>query len=631
MQNGFTNPDLGSSGGGPGKDAPLWDLSSIYSAIAGEDFQRDWEKLQKEISRFEELAKGPGEAANPDKPVIWLKEAIACEGACTDLATTIASYLYCQFSTDTTNSPVMARMNALDALLIPMAPAKAAFRNQLARVAASLGISTDQEAKIPSDLEDAELYIRENLFLQTRQMSPAEEDLAADLARAGSDAWSRLQEQLSSTMTRPWDEKTAERKTVVELRSLAFSPDRETRKKAYQLELEAWKDMEVSFAGSLNGVKGFASTLNRRRGYEDSLEPSLSQNRISRKTLDALLRAMEESLPDFRRYFAAKASYLGLPSLSFYDLFAPLPGARAGSSLPDKDRDQPSTKVWTYQEASEFIVARFGEFSPDLAAFAAHAFDRNWIDARPRSGKVGGAYCTDLPLKKVCRILANFDGSFSSLTTLAHELGHGYHAWLLKDEPAHRRDYPMTLAETASIFCETIVFQGALRSSSAQEALQIREVLISESSQVIVDILSRFYFESEVFRIREERELSAEEFCRLMLDAQDKTYGDALNKEERHPYMWAVKGHYYRAELGFYNYPYAFGQLFGLGLYAQYLENPEGFPEKYRKVLLATGSMRAEAVCRQAGFDIETPDFWRKGISAIVEQIELFCKEANQS
>jgi pepF/M3 family oligoendopeptidase len=454
-------------------------------------------------------------------------------------------------------------------------------------------------------------------------MSGAEEALAADLGRAGGDAWERLQESVSSNLTVDWDggvarggsvdwtkeKKKSETKTVNELRAMAFDPNRETRERAFRAELAAWKSVELPIAAALNGVKGFSVILNRRRHYASNLEEARRAARVSEKTLSALTGAMEDSLPQFRSYLKTKARLLGLPKLAFFDLFAPVGG---------------SSKRWTFDEARAFIIEQFTSFSWDLGEFAEQAFNGSWIDAEMRRGKVGGAYCTSLPLAKESRILANFDGSFSSVTTLAHELGHGYHHHVLKDASAIHRDYPMTLAETASIFCEAVVFSKALETFPEEEKLSVLETFLQDSTQVIVDILSRYKFESMLFEARKSAEVSPEELCSFMEEAQKQTYGDGLDSENLHPYMWAVKPHYYRTGLAFYNFPYSFGQLFGLGLYAQYQQQPNSFPERYRALLELTGRAGAEKVTREAGFDIETKDFWKSGLDTIGNRIAEF-------
>jgi oligoendopeptidase F len=301
---------------------------------------------------------------------------------------------------------------------------------------------------------------------------------------------------------------------------------------------------------------------------------------------------------------------LGLPVCAFYDLFAPV-GKAAG-------------KTWAWEEATAFIAERFDGFDPGMGAFARHAASSSWIDAQGREGKVGGAYCTAFPLAGETRILCNFEGSFSSVTTVAHELGHAWHAELLKDLPRSRVSCPMTLAETASIFAETIVFEGALTQAGPEDRLSLIEGNLKDSCQVMVDILSRFYFERNLFDRRGQGELSPGELCELMKAAQEKTYGDGLDSRLLHPYMWAVKSHYYGADLAFYNYPYAFGLLFSLGLYARYQKEGPGFAAAYRELLRLTGQATVEEVARSAGFNLEGEEFWREGLSIIRRRVEDF-------
>ncbi|MFW6208716.1 MAG: M3 family oligoendopeptidase, partial [Spirochaetota bacterium] len=449
-------------------------------------------------------------------------------------------------------------------------------------------------------------FLDEQLFFQQHQMSVVEESLAADLMRSGGSAWSRLFQSVSSTASAEW---SGGRKTVTELRGLAFAADREVRRTAWQKELEAVEQVELPLAAALNGVKGFTVSLNRRRGYASALEKSVQQARISQTTLDALIGVMEEALPVFRDYLKGKARLLGLDRLAFYDLFAPVGGEMS---------------TWTYAAARDFILDYFRSFSSELADFAAEAFAQGWIDARPRSGKVGGAYCISLPVSGETRILCNFSGNFGDVKTIAHELGHAYHHHVLRDAPQVFRQYPMTLAETASIFAESVVIDGALKGAEAAQKLPIVEKLLQDSTQVIVDILSRFKFEREVLNRRESGELAPEELKQLMLQAQRETYGDALNEEELHPYMWAVKPHYYRPELAFYNFPYAFGHLFGLGLYSRYQQEGQAFLPVYRDLLQQTGRNSAVEVTASAGFDIESPEFWRAGIDTIKGRVQEF-------
>ena len=345
-----------------------------------------------------------------------------------------------------------------------------------------------------------------------------------------------------------------------------------------------------------------------------------------------MIGAIEDSLPLWRSYFKAKALILrkadatcsstsgtkGHEGLAFYDLFAPLP--RDENS---KNEDSLLTKVWTFEEAREYILKEYKSFSNDMYEFAKTAFDSGWIDAEVRKGKVGGAYDEDFPKGHQSRILSNFTGAFSDIITLAHELGHAYHFSCMKGKDAVFFDYPMTLAETASTFAETIVKQDMIAQSQGFDKMRIIELDLQDASQVLVDILCRFYFERSVFEERSKGELNSQDFCRLMTEAQNKTYGDGLN-EEKHEYMWAVKSHYYSTGFDFYNYPYAFGQLFASGLYERAKKEGPSFASAYASLLAETGSMPCEDLCKKAGFDITEKRFWQEAIKMYAKEIEEF-------
>ncbi len=597
---------------------PRWDFEAIEAVIDSQkkEAAQIIDDIPGLLAEGEEIVGGKNPAEN-DRDILWVEQFVRRGDLLNGLLGQLFSHAYCRFSIETGNAERVKNLNSLEAMAVPIRGYLSRFRRILQAILKGRKLPMDRsgiDALVDmgpdgSVMNDLRYYLSLELEQANYQMAPELEDLAADLQRSAGDAWGRLQSSMSSEMNTEWNSLSHERKTLVELRNLAYDEKRHIRKKAFALELALWEQHKLAFAGALNGVKGNSLTLNKRRGYEDFLQPSIMSSRISRKTLESLISAMEEALPLFRRYLKAKAAHLGIPRLGFYDLFAPVGEIN---------------RRFSYDEAREYIIREFGSFSEDLGNFAATAFDRHWIDAQPRAGKVGGAYMTDFPLSEEARILANFDGSFSALSTLAHELGHGYHSHKLEGFRYFNRDYPMTLAETASTFCETIIYNAAIDNAPDGEKAPLIEGLLMENTQVIVDILSRFYFERELFTRREDGELSPDELCEIMADAQRKTYGDALDERELHPYMWAVKGHYYNVDLAFYNYPYAFGQLFAMGLYAQYKKDPKGFPGQYQTILQNTGVMSAVEVCASSGFDIESSGFWKAGLDMLKPYVEQF-------
>ena len=582
---------------------PRWDLSSIYTSFQGTDFENAMQKVIKGNDNLNQFIADFNPNINFDN---WLSSYLEVENQIDGEFESLYAYTEAISSTDTTDTESLNIISKLDDIGLELSKTDLAF----------VKILFDNKDKIADFCKNNEKFADYTYVLEKRVssfshlMTSEEENLAQDMQRTGGDAWSRLQGQIISNLV---DKETG--KTFNELRNEAYSDDRNTRKTAYEKELALLDGAKIPLAACLNNLKGATVTLNRRRNWKNAQERSLFCSRISEKTLNALISAIEESLPFWQEYLQTKAGLLEVgEALSFYDLFAP---------LPSKNKEE-KEKVWTYQEAKEYIIERYYSFSEHMGDFAKMAFEKNWIDAEVRKGKVGGAYCTSFPAQKEARVLTNFTGTFSDILTLAHELGHAYH-----DHCIHHLDnallgYPMTLAETASIFAETIVMEDMLSKTEGFEKARLAEMHLSDGCQVLVDILSRFYFEKSVFERKQEGlEISAEDFCDLMLDAQNRTYGKGLKDDEKHKYMWALKVHYYSPDLDFYNFPYAFGQLFALALYARYQKEGKDFTKVYQELLAKTGSKSCEAVCKEAGFDIETKDFWISGIKEFQSNLDI--------
>jgi pepF/M3 family oligoendopeptidase len=445
-------------------------------------------------------------------------------------------------------------------------------------------------------------------------MSEAEEALAGELGLSGASAWTKLQETITSQLTVDFELGGQVRKMPMPaLINLHSHPDEAVRRRAHEAEMRAWETVREPLVACMNGIKGVNNTLNRRRGRTDALHPAIDRARIDRPTLEAMLAAMQDSLPVFRKYFKAKARRIGKDRLAWWDLFAPVGKAE---------------KLYDWQEARDFVVTHFGQFSSDLAAFAGRAFDHNWIDAEQREGKRGGAFCMSVPGVKESRVLCNFDGSLDQVSTIAHELGHAFHnecAFRAGKTECQRRN-PMTLAETASILCETIVMQALLLGTTdPQEELAILDAMLINDSQVIVDIYSRYLFEKEVFERRQKSDLSADDLCEIMERAQRAAYGDGLDEQHLHKYMWTWKPHYYSVDLPFYNFPYAFGLLFGLGLYAISQQRGAAFVADYVDLLASTGEAPAAELAARFGIDIRSRGFWDDSLALVAGRVERFC------
>lgn len=587
---------------------PRWDMTPIFPSLESPEFETEFTSALTAITelaaQFDQI--GVRRREVPTVTAEWVADFETIIGTLNALRQrlgTLRSYIGCFVTTDANNETAKMRESQLETQGVLLGQ----LQTRLVAWVGSSDIETllDQSALA----RDHEFWVRRASLLEKHQMSEAEENLAAALSPMGLSGWAKLHGNISALLTTKVTVDGEEKVLPISaVRSLASHPDRETRKNAFEAEIEAWKTVALPMAAAMNGIKGFQRTVREGRGFSDDVEPTLIGNSIDAQTLAAMHGACVASFPDFHRYMKAKAKVLGLEDLAWYDVIAPV------SSDEDK---------WEWDEGEDFLEENFGHYSPKMAAFARRTFDERWNDAPPQVGKVGGAYCTSIRPGE-SRVLMNYDGSFNSVSTLAHELGHAYHNLCLKDRTPFQKGIPMTLAETASIFCETLVFEAAVARAEKTQKLALLDSAMQRNLAIVVDIHSRFLFEKRVFEKRAERDLTETEFCDLMTQAQRETYGEDL--APLHPYMWAVKGHYYGAS--FYNYPYTFGLLFGLGLYAQYQSDPDTFRDKYDDFLSRCGMADARSLASDFGFDITKEDFWESSLNVIRGQIDEFVRLA---
>lgn len=587
---------------------PRWDVSTVYPGLDSPEFARDRNQLIDGIAGLDrmlarhrgERESGPGLDA---AAVTAVEDVLAAFEAIQEKLHTMLAYVRSFVTTDSFDDAAQAAESELRQHTIQLSKATT-------RITAWIG-SMDIDLLTHRSERAARLEYPLHLMqvAASHQMSLPEEDLASELEPSGGTAWAKLYATVASQILVSIEIGGETRvEPMSQIRILAHDADRAVRRRAYEAELVAWKRASVPLAAALNSIKGESNAIQSRRGWESPLDFALMINHIDHETLSALMGAARASFPDFRRYLKAKARVLGIPRLAWYDLFAPV---------------GQSTRQWEYPDGQAFLLEQFGSYSPRLRSFAERAFRENWIDVGPRPGKVGGAFCMWLR-RDESRVLANYIPSYDGVSTVAHELGHAYHNFNLGGRSILERQTPMTLAETASIFCETIIEHAALEISTEGEQIAILEASLQGSCQVVVDIISRFDFESAVFERRLARDLSVEELNGLMLDSQRATYGDALDAGTLHEYQWAAKGHYYGTERPFYNFPYLFGLLFGLGLYARYQREPEGFQSAYDELLSSTGLADAATIAGRFGIDIQSPEFWTASLDVLRESIDRF-------
>ena len=577
-----------------------WNLEIMYKGYDDPKYISDNQKVLELIKEMNELVA----KLDVNNAICCIEKELKLEEELNKVLSELFSYSSLRASTNVNDYEALGEMGKLQMVLQETVAAGVAFTKFLKEV------DLDKLAK-DSELIKTYLFIlKSNQETASHMLSDKEEVLASRLSLVGSRSWSDLQSQLTANLSIKV-EGFEENMPLSAVRNLAYDHSESVRKAAYEAELAAYKQVEDSVAMALNNIKREVNIMMPLRGYKDALEKTLKQSRMSKATLDAMIEAIKEEAPKFREYFKLKAKALGHQNgLPFYDLFAPM-----GSMH----------KTYSIEEAKDLVLDVYGSFSKPLYELGKEAFENRWIDVLPHEGKSGGAFCAGLDNHNESRVLTNFTGSLSDVQTLAHELGHAYHGRVVLSNAPLNRDYPMPLAETASIMCQTLMAKKMIDDmTDPYEKLTVVEESLQEDSQCVIDILSRYLFETKVLEQPVSRPLSAVDMCNFMNEAQDQSYGDGLDPEFKHPYMWLCKSHYYSAGLNFYNWPYAFGLLFGKGLYKQYLKDKELFVKNYDQMLRNTGFMSVEDVALSMNIDVTKKDFWIESLKFIEEDIDLF-------
>ena len=582
-----------------------WNLDPIYQGFSDPAYARDLQVLEKTMESFEAYSKALPAA---QEPLAALKEGIAMQEEISLLVNKLVTYASLRQAANTKDPEAASQMGRIMALYSGVAAPQAAFETWASNLPSLLELVEGDAFLQPYS------FLLANMKENSCHLLPGlGEEIMAKMAISGSGAWSDLHSYITSTVPVTY---RGQKTNLPAIRNLAYDPDPQVRKDAFEAELACYERIEAPAAFALNSIKLETLTDCRLRGYASPLARTLKQSNMSQKTLDAMFEAMEEYLPKFRQYLKCKAKALGHENgLPWYDLFAPVGG---------------SDTKFTAEEARKYLVDVFAGFDGELADMVAEAFDNEWIDFYPRDGKSGGAFCAAVPSIRQSRVLTNFDGAFTDIVTLAHELGHAFHNLCIQDLRPLNQDYTLPLAETASTFNECVVMAAAIRDAeSKNEKLALIESRLQDATQIICDIYSRYLFEAAVFDRREEAFMDADTLCRMMTEAQKKSYGDGLDETQMHPYMWVCKSHYYGPT--FYNFPYAFGGLFARGLYAQYEKEGAAFVPKYKKLLKTTPTACAEDVAKVADMDLADKEFWKAGLQTIAQQIDLFCALMEES
>ncbi|MBP5198233.1 MAG: M3 family oligoendopeptidase [Lachnospiraceae bacterium] len=576
-----------------------WNLDVIYKGLDDPKYKADFEAFKRKQLEFKEYVENSEneEKGKRVKTIIFMEEEI------TKLLIDMLYFVELKGSVDTTDGDIMAEESRLMSLYSEGVATDVKAEKFIGSVT-----EYDELFKEYPELKTYEFYIKECHRKLVHTMSEEEEAMASAMDNFGGSAWSNLQSFLTSNLKVDYDGKEI---TLSEVRNLAYDKDPSVRKAAYEAEIKAYDKISGSVAYALNNIKGQVNMLSAKKKYESPLHQALDASRMEKATLDALMEAVKEYLPVFRKYLKKKGEILGHKNgLPWYDLFAP---------IGKIDRQ------YSVEDAEKYLVETFNGFTPEMGGMIKEAFENEWIDFYPAKGKVGGAFCEAVPSLKQSRILTNFDGSFSAVDTLAHELGHAFHNKQVFSEPALLQDYPMPVAETASTFNEVFLCNAAIdEAKDPEEKMALLDANLIENCQCVVDIYSRYLFETKVFEQSKEKFLMAEDLDRIMLECQEESYGDGLDPEYKNKGMWICKSHYYSSGLSFYNFPYTFGNLFAEGLYALYKEEGDSFVPKYKEMLRTTTVHTIEEDGEMMGIDLRDKAFWEKSLEQIKEQIDKF-------
>lgn len=553
-----------------------WDLSSIYPSI--ENINQDINYIKQKIQKLNDLL-------NTQSNIL---EIIKNYEDLIERNRKLQAYIACVISTNSQDEQaqkikgILYQLNSNIHLLILDIEKKV----------------SKEKIQLPDDYNYFIEQLKEN---SNHRMEKQEEELYSKLFITSSSEWKSLYHELISNIKVDFQ---GEIISISKLRNYYNNPDRTLREKAYKKEIEIFKEYEYIFSRILNSIKWDSIVTSQKRKFNTVLEESLFHNKIDKEILDVVFSVTFENINTIKRYFYKKAQLLNLDKLEWYDLSAPI--------------IKENMNYFSIDQAQKIILDNFANFSEDMYNMASLAFKNNWIDYEPRIGKTDGGFCIYVH-KNESRILVNYDNSVKSLLTLAHELGHSYHNWVMSENSPVYRTSPLILAETASILAETIIRKNTLEKADKYLKINILDGYLYTISIVVIDILSRFLFEDKIINIRKERLITPSEFCQIMLDSQREVYQDSINSF--HPYMWANKPHYYSSN--YYNYPYLLGLLIGLSLYNLYTKGNLD-KKSYRELLKNTAKNKPEKIMNSIGINIREPDFWQEAFESIKQDIEEF-------
>ncbi|RJQ56460.1 MAG: M3 family oligoendopeptidase [Desulfobacteraceae bacterium] len=594
-----------------------WDLTSYFPSFDGPEYRAHRDALEQALPKFGEKAASLGALSGENMDQMgqmgqWEALLLERERLIEDYSH-LSSYIGCLNAADSRNESYKREQGRL-------AKMGAAFRKATIPILVALKNASEDvmNALISRESLKTCRYHMVRLQWEARHsMDPALENLTADLGVDGYSAWGRLYNEVSGRLEfeMRWPDGRVERIPMSQRISLMRDADPEVRKAALLGSNQAWSQVEHIAAACLNSISGTRTTLYPRRGIGHFLEMAVFDAGVRRETIETMWQVVEKNRETVYRYLRRKAEVIGKPKLGIQDISCPLP-------MKADDR-------YRWQEGADLVIDSFRRFYPNLGEFAQSMLDRNFIDWQKRPGKRPGAFCTTSLKTRESRVFMTYGGAVGDVQTLAHELGHAFHSWIIRDMRAYACDYPMTLAEAASTFAESVLSRAIVESENTSDALRVQVLTsrLDNAAVFLLDIHMRYLFEKRFYEERSRGEVGILRLKTLMLEAQRECFGDILAEDEMDPMFWASKLHFYITGVTFYNFPYTFGYLLSTGLLARAKSDGASFFTRYEKLLRLTGSYPAEEVVKRAiGADLTQPAFWQEAIDSIAEEVAEFEK-----
>ncbi|MGX7329408.1 M3 family oligoendopeptidase [Enterococcus bulliens] len=586
-----------------------WDLDSIFKGGSeSEALTKRLAQLSEQITAYQQTIEAwTIDETTPDTIAIILQK----EEVCSNGFSQCGSFIGALLSSDVNDQKAKLLMGELSAKSPVFQSAHTLFAKKLTQITDDVWSTiTTSDA-----LTDVAFRLNEMRRDGLELLSEAEENIIHTLALDGLNAWSEHYDTIVATIAIPFTDKEGREQTLSAgqaFNKMTGDPDAEVRATLFAAWEKAWNEKAPLLADTLNHLDGFRISTQRLHGIEDFLKEPLEYNRLSRKTLDTMWSTIVKNKQPIMDFLTRKAQLFGKEKMDWQDQDAPI-------ILGDM-----TERTYSFDEAATFIIDHFKEFSPKMADFAQMAFEKSWIEAEDRPGKRPGGYCTELPETKGSRIFMTYSNSVNEVATLAHELGHAFHSSVMWDLPSVNQEYAMNVAETASTFAELIVADATLKEAQTkEEKINLLDTKMQNAIAMFMNIHARFIFETNFYTARQKGLVSQEQITNLMLEAQKESYLDQLGSY--HPHFWAAKLHFFIDDVPFYNFPYTFGYLFSMGIYAYASDKGTSFEDDYIALLRDTASMTTEELAQKhLQVDLTKPDFWQAGINRVLADVSEF-------